>query len=199
MMDPDDLELFDRSLQQATASHTGEALDSALDEAGWRDALDVDPRAAVSLLFERQGAANVTSSAVDRVVLAALGVDRETEAGLVLPALGRFDPPGEVAGDGLRVRGLATSDLRRRDRAVVVAVLDDEHIAAVVDTDALALGTAGGIDPQLGLVRVTGGHVRAATRSTSSPTVWVTAVAAGQRALAHELVGSGTSDARPRS
>ena len=67
-MDREELELFRASLQQACSSHTGKALDDALDELGWRDALGVDRRAAVSTLFELQGMANATSSALDAVM-----------------------------------------------------------------------------------------------------------------------------------
>jgi hypothetical protein len=72
MIEGQDLDLFERSLQHATTTHTGAALDAALDELGWHDALSVDAHAAVSRLFELQGAANVTSSALDRVLAGAL-------------------------------------------------------------------------------------------------------------------------------
>ncbi|MCU1452031.1 MAG: hypothetical protein JWN46_177 [Acidimicrobiales bacterium] len=72
MIDGADLELFTRSLRHATDSSTGAALDAALDDLGWPDALADDPRAAVSILFGLQGGANATSSALDHVLLAAL-------------------------------------------------------------------------------------------------------------------------------
>ena len=62
-----DLELFDRSLEHATATSSGPALDAALAGLGWRDAFAEDPRVAVSRLFELQGAANATSSALEWV------------------------------------------------------------------------------------------------------------------------------------
>ena len=91
-MDAEDRELFDRSLAHATATHSGPALDAALEDLGWADALAEDPATAVGLLFEHQGRANATSSALDRVLADALGV--ETDA-VVLPVLGRTDPPGD--------------------------------------------------------------------------------------------------------
>jgi alkylation response protein AidB-like acyl-CoA dehydrogenase len=63
-------------------------------------------------------------------------------------------------------------------------------VAAVVDTADLALRTVHGLDPRLGLVEVTGAHVPATWRSGPPPTAWSAAVAAGQRALGHELVGA---------
>ncbi len=47
MIEGHDLELFERSLRNATELHTGDALDTALADLGWRDALTFDPRAAV--------------------------------------------------------------------------------------------------------------------------------------------------------
>jgi hypothetical protein len=73
MIEGHDLELFERSLRNATEQHTGEALDVALADLGWHDALSFDPRAAVSRLFELQGEAAATSSALDHVVAFAIG------------------------------------------------------------------------------------------------------------------------------
>src|SRR5437773_1616486 len=108
-MDREELDLFRASLQQATAGNTGKALDDVLDEIGWLDALVADRQAAVSTLFELQGIANATSSALDVVLGSALGVD----AAVVLPPLGRWDPPG--------ARGLGTGALQRSDRAAIAA------------------------------------------------------------------------------
>lgn len=71
-MDAEERELFATSLRQITAGNTGPELDAALDDVGWREALPADPRAAVSLLFEMQGAAGATSSALDAVLLLSL-------------------------------------------------------------------------------------------------------------------------------
>src|ERR1700686_1415719 len=111
-MDDDDLELFRRSIRHATESHPGSALDGALDELGWRDALVADPRVSVSVLFELQGEANTTSSALDQVLRISLGVGEG--AAIVLPAPGRWDPPGREEEDRIRVRGLGTATLARK-------------------------------------------------------------------------------------
>src|SRR5579864_5181877 len=118
-MDADDLELFRRSIRHATESHTGVGLDGALRELGWRDALVADPRASVSVLFELQGEANATSSALDQVLRTSLGVGGG--AAIVLPAPGRWDPPGHVEDDRIRVRGLSTSAIAHQHEVLVVA------------------------------------------------------------------------------
>lgn len=255
-MDADERELLAKTLAQVASDRTGESLDAALDDLGWRDALAVEPRVAVSALFEAQGAANATSSALDHVLLAALGLDTtaavpgaggtgaatatsttDTSAtvggsvpalgpelagmagrmAVVLPALGRPDAPGELGGDDrLAVRGLGTAALARAPFAVIVAGAvasggagavagagagpgdaagggppsPGQPIVAVVDSADLTLRPVRGLDPELALVEVTGNGLRSVTRSVPPPAVWSAAVAAGQRAIAHELVGA---------
>jgi hypothetical protein len=182
-MDADDRELFDRSLRHATTEHTGEALDAALDELGWADALAVDPATAVALLFEHQGAANATSRALDVVLADALGA---SGAVVVLPALGGHHPPGA----GADVRGLGTAGVRSAANVAIVAAAGDGSLTLLtVDTHALTVRPVHGLDPDYGLVEVpaAGG---AADSLPLPQAAWADAVAAGQRALAHELVGA---------
>jgi hypothetical protein len=189
MMNAHERELFQASLRHATSSHTGGALDRALDELGWPDALVTDRRAAVSLLFEQQGAANATSSALDLVLAGALGFGPDPVA-VVLPPLGGGDPPGQVEGEGVTVRGLGTAALTERDSAIVVAAGSGGEISiVVVETKDLACRLLGGLDPALGMVEVGGDRMRA-TLQPSSPDAWSDAVTAGRLAVAHELVGA---------
>lgn len=201
-MDTDERALFASTLGALTAEHTGAALDAALAEVGWREALGDDARAAVSLLFEQQGAAAGTSSALDIVLLSALDLPVDGGVGVVLPALGRTDPPGSAEGEGVAVAGLAlggaavpaSSRVALRHGAtqecVVVVPAGEGWAAAVVATSDLAVRPVGGLDPDLGLVEVGGGPVAAVSRVDLPPAAWPDAVAAGQRALAHELVGA---------
>jgi hypothetical protein len=183
-MDRDDLELFARSLERATNGHTGAALDAALDDLGWPDALAADGRAAISLLFELQGAANATSSALDQVLAGALGHDGQA---VVLPPIGHWRAPGAIDGRGLDVRGVASSFVGRCETALVVARVGDEHVALRFEVAALARTPIRGIDPALALVEVTG----AIAGGTELGAVdWPAAVARGQLALGHELVGA---------
>jgi acyl-CoA dehydrogenase-like protein len=175
------LELFERSIGHALDRHTGEALDAALAELGWHDALATDQHAAVSILFTRQGAASATSSALDWLLVSSLGV----EGSVVLPALGRWDPPGEVHGKRLRVHGL--SPVSFGDRAVVVASANEKEVAFDVPTADLALRSVRGVDPWLGLVEVTGETVDVDPQPVIG---WEAAVALGQLAVGHELVGA---------
>ena len=192
MMEKDELELFAQGVRRAAAAHRGKALDEALDELGWHDALDHDPFAAVSLLFESQGEANSSSSALDAVLADALGTGQgegEFGATVVLPPLGRADAPGRTVGDLLEVRGLATASVRDGGRVLVVTGTGTGtgtgHTLVDIEPGAVTRRDVAGIDPELGLVEVS-----AVTEPPGGkPADWAHAVAAGQRALAHELVG----------
>jgi hypothetical protein len=184
VIESEDLELFERSLRHAVESGSGLGLDAALAEVGWHELLEIDERAAVSLLFELQGRSGATSSALDAVLARALG----KEAGaVVLPPLGQWRAPGRLDGDRLAVRGLATSGLASRKTVWLVAGSGEEHAAFAVETTSLRLQAAPGMDPWLGAIEVTG-EIRGAL--PAGPADWRAAVAAGQRAIAHELVGA---------
>jgi hypothetical protein len=179
-MDADVRQLFARSLGEATRKHTGGALDAALEELGWRDALAADEEAAVSALFELQGAHRATSFALDAVLLDALGLDA---GAVVLPSLGKWKPPATPHGEGFLVDGLA---LGERDRLLVVARDGDKDVAVVASAAGLDVRPIHGLDPALGLVQVRG-QVDA---SGAQPVDWSSAVTRGQRAIGHELVGA---------
>ncbi|HEY7069433.1 MAG TPA: acyl-CoA dehydrogenase family protein [Acidimicrobiales bacterium] len=186
-MDAEERELFAKSVGRAAAQHSGPALDAALDDLGWVDAHAADPQVAVSALFELQGSANATSSALDHVLASALGLAPglgEGAVSVVLPHLGSWEPPARVYGGSVSVAGLATAGVGQRDHSLVVA----ERGAAVVPAASLDLRPVHGLDPGLGLVEVTAAICW--TDAEVAPVPWPEAVAAGQRALAHELVGA---------
>jgi hypothetical protein len=175
MIEGEDLELFERSLRAATEQHTGAALDEAVAELGWDDALVFDPRAAISRLFELQGEACATSSALDRVVAFGFGRDLEPDTAVVLPPIGDAGAPARVQGDRVVVRGLVTSS---RPSLLV--------LGTVVDAAALRSRAIHGVDPELGLVEVHG----EVAGDVVTDVDWDTAVQYAQMAVAHELVGA---------
>jgi hypothetical protein len=183
MIEGTDLELFRRSVDHATGNHSGAALDARLDELGWPDALMDDTHAAVSVLFVSQGAANATSSALHQVLAHALGRDRVP---VILPAIGETTAPGRIVGPEVAVRGLATTDLGRHEAVLVVTSADERLVVLEVAVDSLSARPVQGVDPGLELLEVTGGCARP---SDLQPAAWQEAVALGQVALAHELVG----------
>jgi hypothetical protein len=190
-MDRADLELFERSLRHATEQHTGAALDTALDELGWTEALIDDPRAAISLLFGLQGATNATSSALERVVGGALGLEAGPTDGMVLPAIGGWDPPGALDGDRFAVHGIGRAAMADRDHALVMTARGGDEVLAVgVPTARLELRPIEGVDPVLGLVEVRGQDIDDAEMPEVPAQGWTSAVALARLALAHELVGA---------
>ncbi|HXW32980.1 MAG TPA: acyl-CoA dehydrogenase family protein [Acidimicrobiales bacterium] len=184
MIEGDDLEIFDRSLGYLTAGNTGPALDAALDEVGWHDALFSDQRAAISILFEHQGEENATSSALDQVLVHALGCAGDA---VVLPPVGRCAAPGTVKTDRLRARGIGTSRLRRPGTVLVVGQVDTSEVAFEVDSESLRSRPVDGIDPFLELVDI---DAEVAGVKQVGLVDWRNALSLGQLALAHEMVGA---------
>jgi hypothetical protein len=174
----EDLELFVRSVRAATEQHAGDALDAAVAEIGWDDALSFDTRAAVSTLFELQGEACTRSSALDRVVAFALGRELPADTSLVMPPIGRTDAPGVGDDERVSVHGFATATRG----AYLVA---SSSGASVIGAEQLLTRAVHGIDPDLGLVEVQG----EITRTDATPVDWSAGVQLAQLALAHELVG----------
>lgn len=183
-------ELFEGAIRRATEARRGAALDDALAELGWHDALATDRAAAVGVLFEAQGSANAISGALDQVLGAALGIPDPATAAVVLPPLRERGAPGRLVGGRYAVRGLGTAALARRDGAIVVAT--SEHGAAEafrVKATVFETRPVHGLDPALGLVDVTG-DLAVTDAEAQGPVDWDAAIAVGQLAVAHELVGA---------
>lgn len=185
-MDADDLALFERSLRSAAARAADSSFDAALDELGFYDALYVDERAAVETLFSIQGSEHVSSDALCRVLGHA--IDPERPASVLLPAPGAIAPPGAISDDVVRVAGLARASLVDAGTMSLVARGAGGNVLLSVGADDLTVRSVDGIDPELGLVEVTGTVV---VGTTSSPDAdWVRALRLGRLAVAHELLGA---------
>lgn len=185
-MDAQDRELFAAGIAHAVAAGGPADVDAALAELGWADAFAAEPATAVAVLFEAQGAVAATSSELDDVLAAALGAADPAATAVVLPPVGRVDPPGTpgAAGDRVAVDGLATVALGARDTALVA--VGDGRVVSVAAADLVATPVAG-LDPDLGLATVTG---EVPARDVAPAGAWTDAVAAGQLAVGHELVGA---------
>jgi hypothetical protein len=182
--------LFEGGVRHATETTGGAALDTALDELGWRDALGADRPTAVSVLFECQGAAATTSAALDWLLVSALGADAGIGAGVVLPPLRHCEAPGRLDGNWCVVEGLGTAALDRGDTTLVVAQRPDGPATFAVDLGLLTRRPVEGLDPALGLFEVMG-EFETAWAAQPKPIDWPAAAALGQLALGHELVGAG--------
>jgi alkylation response protein AidB-like acyl-CoA dehydrogenase len=94
-----------------------------------------------------------------------------------------------VAEGRLLVRGVASHALQERGRAVIGFEEGGTRLAEVA-VEALTCRPVTGIDPELGLIEVTAEFALAELRVSPAASGWPDAVAAGQVALAHELVGA---------
>lgn len=193
-MDDAERALFAESLRRATEAHNADALDHALEELGWADALESDQRAAIATLFELQGGANSTSSALNWVVAGALAADGGNA--VVLPAVGGSAAPATFVDGLLTIDGIATAAFQDRERVTVVAQAPGGEVVVVVPTAGLQARRVQGLDPWLGLVEVKG-TVRgpedgagASDWAMTAPCDWGAAVALGRLAISHELVGA---------
>ncbi|HWF16325.1 MAG TPA: acyl-CoA dehydrogenase family protein [Acidimicrobiales bacterium] len=189
-MDASERELFAHAIRRATEDRSGVDLDEALDELGWVAALAEDRAAAVAILFEAQGEANATSSALDQVIFAALGVPGLDPASVVLPPLRSVQAPGRFDGARVVIQGLGTDALARGDTVIIVARGDAGDEMLVAPVSALKVEEISGLDAALGLVAVSG-ELERASPPAAALIDWGAALAAGQLALGHELVGNG--------
>jgi hypothetical protein len=141
-------------------------------------------------LFELQGAANATSSALGQVFAHALGVKLSAGTVFVLPSIGRWDPPGTVEGNQLEVHGLGSGSPSEPEPLVVVTSIGAGTLVVTPPASSLALRLVEGMDPDLSLLEVTG----RCGISDLAPEVpageWTAAVALGRLAVAHQLVGA---------
>lgn len=190
-MDTETAGLLGESLERAFRRETVAAVEAALDEVGWREALEEEGNAVIPLLFTRQGMANATSGALDDLLTAALGLPVDPGTAFVLPEFGKHGASGFVQDGALTVRGLGTARMSSAAHAVVLAAGQDGALQTVtVKTGELRAHTPGGVDPRLGLVVVEGQGLAASGGSGPGAAAWEGALASGQVAVAFELIGA---------
>lgn len=160
---------------------------AALRELGWDELAAEEPVDSATVLFEEQGHLLVSSRALDVVVASALGLD-DRDVAIAYPEPGTPTVTSAIDGDGrLTVKGVRFSAPSVGEVAVP-ALVEKDIVVAIVDRDALSAVEMEGFDPDLGLERV-GGVIEPGGYRMLDEGAWVTAVAVGRRALAHELVG----------
>lgn len=169
----------------AALSETADA-DGVLATLGWLDMLEAEPGAAIEVVFGALGTTNARSSAIDDVLARALGAEPQSNRAVLLPAFTSWSPPGRIAEGRIRAQGLASA--RAATAAELLIVCDDGRVAAVPQATAQVTAVHG-IDPDAGFCAV-------AVDAPEGPPLaladdaWRTALAYGQRALAHELGGA---------
>ena len=178
-MDAAERALLEEAVQGAMADE-GVSADAQLATLGWLDMLTAEPRDAIAVVFEALGATNRAATALDDVVVAALGREPRADLAVLLPAFGAWNPPGAV--------GLSTARIASASELLVVSVAGSETRGAVVPASAASTRPVGGVDPESGFQVVRLEHVPAG--DVIDGELWESAVALGRRAVAHQILGS---------
>jgi hypothetical protein len=172
-----------------TKADEHEAADRALTELGWYEMLATAPDDAVGIVFGALGRTNAAATVLDDVLLGALDLAPGADLAVLLPAFGTWQPPGRVGAGQVRAFGLATSRVCRVEAVMIVCRTGSQMSIVTVPRSGLVVREAAGVDIEGGLrvVRAEGGG---AVERVLDGAAWDAAVAAGRRAMAHEIAGA---------
>jgi hypothetical protein len=195
-MDAEDVAQIAESLRQALSAQPKRTR-RVLGEFGWRDLLADEPKVAVSTLFTLAGELLTPGSMVDAVLLhAANGASVADDARVVLPPPGTHVPLSRrVDGQTVAVEGVVQTG----DGEIVVPCLAARGEYALVVCEPLRLSPRAPLDESAGWARVSAtAPILSVVSDWTAPdgdgdAAWGDMVAAGRRALAHELVGIGST------
>jgi hypothetical protein len=193
-MEPSERALLAETVRDAFAagpSGSGD-VDRVLADVGWLDMLDAEPRDALDIVFRSLGSANATATALDDVVVRALGMQPRPDLAVVLPRFASWDPPAAREGTRMCARGLATARASNAAELLVVGTTGAELVAVVAAADAADVTPVHGIDASAGLRTVTI-EADASGAAPADPAVWDAAVAQARRAIAYETAGAARS------
>jgi hypothetical protein len=193
MIDAADRASMEESVRAAIVGADGrEAVDGVLGQIGWLELLAAEPPDAIDIVFSALGATDRTATALDDVVLSALGTKPRADLAVLLPRFAAWGPPGRIDGEDLHAQGLATARAASAGEMLVVCGTASEPWNVTLPITAADLRAVRGIDPAAGFhaVRVQGSAV-GATRL--DPGAWQSALALGRRAVAHQIAGASRS------
>jgi hypothetical protein len=164
-------------------------VDGVLAGLGWQELLRDEPDDAIAIVFAALGAANASATALDDVLLSALGREPRAELAVLLPRFAAWHPAGRIDAGDLLAEGLATARAAGARELLVAGGPASKPWLASVPASNAEVRAVHGIDPAAGLceVRVRGSASHAAELD---PAAWQRAVALGRRALAHEISGA---------
>jgi hypothetical protein len=184
-MDRENDELLRSSVQQVLAG-PGEDVGKLLDELGWAEVVADDPGAATAILFREHGRTLARTAVLDRILLAELAADVPATADAVCyPAPPAADTPPDV---GSEVSGVLLSSPAPHTSVLCAFRAADGVNVGLVPTASLDIRPLESFDRELTWFSATG---PAPELLTPAPH-WPQAVAAAQRALAAEILGTGS-------
>jgi hypothetical protein len=178
-MDVAERALLEEAVQGALADE-GMSADTHLVSLGWLDMLGAEPRDAIAVVFEALGATNRAATALDDVVVVALGCEPRADLAVLLPQFGSWDAPGST--------GLATDRVTSASELLVVGNAGTEMRVSLVPVSAAEVLPVGGVDPDAGFHVVRSEHAIAGEPIDGE--FWESAVALGRRAVAHQILGT---------
>jgi len=186
------MEASEHTLLAATVRESlehAEDADAALARIGWSEMLTAEPRDATEIVFETLGATNASATVLDDVLARALGADPGADRAVLLPRFGTWASPGRRTGDTVGADGVASGRVRSATELLVVCAGDGRRDLAKVPVAATSVTAAPGVDPDGGWHVVRVAHT-ADPGPTITPAEWDDAIAAGRRAIAHEIAGA---------
>jgi hypothetical protein len=164
-------------------------LDKVLGDLGWLEMLDAEPRDATTIVFTALGLANGAASPLDDVLATALGVTPRPDLAVLLPEYGAWSAPGRLERATVRATGLGTARVATANEVLVVCAAGPDASAVTLPSAGIDVTPARGADPDGGLHAVRVEHDAGSPHSLDAE-VWDDAVAAGRRAVAHQIAGA---------
>lgn len=190
MIDAADRAVMEESVRAALASADGrKAVDGVLGQLGWLEMLAAEAPDAIDVVFTALGATDRMATALDDVVVSALGAEPRADLAVLLPRFAAWDPPGRIDASDFDAHGLATARAATAGEMLVVCGTASEPWCVTVPMRVAEVRAVHGIDPDAGFhaVRVQGG---AAVAARLDPAAWQSALALGRRAVAHQIAGA---------
>jgi hypothetical protein len=194
-MDAADRDLLHRTVHDALGAHAeaspdGTSADGVLADLGWLEMLEAEPRDAVAIVANALGATDTYASVLDDVFAAALGVEPRADLAVVLPSYPGTTCPARGAGGA--ASGIGTARAATAEELLVVRAASDGGNASegvIVPASAAEITPVRGIAPRWGATKVSVATV-AGTDVALAPGAWDGAIAAGRRAVGHEIAGA---------
>ena len=188
-MEPAERALLEKAVRDAIEGSSSAGTDDALARLGWPEMLEAEPRDAVAILFTELGATNAAATVLDDVVVNALGVEPRSDLAALLPSFASSIPPGRLDAGVARAVGLGTARVAGATGLVVVCRDGAALRRVILPISAVEVTPIRGIDPEAGLHLVCVEH-SASDIAELETQVWDATVAAGRRAVAHQLAGT---------
>lgn len=187
-MDPAERALLEEAVGAALAG-AGTKADVQLADLGWLEMLAAEPRDAIAVVFDALGATNSAATALDDVVVCALGRKPRPDLAVLFPQFGAWVPPGRIADGRAHAVGLTTARVTTARELLVVCNAGSDLGAVTVPASSAEARPVRGVDPDAGFHIVRVEHTAAVVEALDAA-AWESGVALGRRAVAHQIAGA---------